>query len=79
MNDISLYVLVTYHDSLRRAFPVNYIVNRLGGLLKTSTIHNESHTHVFFFDREIYGRTFITVIERADMGIIATVLNSTDY
>jgi hypothetical protein len=79
MNDISLYVLVTYHDSLRGAFPVNYIVKRLGGFLKTSMINKEAQTHVFFFDQSIYGRAFIKLIERADMGIIAAALNSTDY
>jgi hypothetical protein len=77
--ELPLYVLVTYHSSLKGAFPIPGIVKRLGGLLKASTINKDTHTQVFLFDQSIYGRTFMKVIERADIGIIATALNSTDY
>ena len=78
MNESPLYVMVSYHVSLRGALPIHNIVRRLGGLLKQSSIGRDAHTHVFFFDRKIYGRTFIKVIERADMGFVTTALNSTN-
>lgn len=79
MNDTPIYVMVSFHESCRGALPINNIVKRLGGYLKTSTMNKETNTCVFSFSPSIYGRAFIKVIERADVGIIATALNSTDY
>jgi hypothetical protein len=77
--ELPLYVLVSYHSSLKGALPLKGIVMRLGGLLKVSTHNKDTLTQVYFFDKELFGRVFIRLVTSADAGFIVTALNSTDY
>ena len=77
--ELPLYVLVSYHSSLKGAIPITGIVKRLGGLLRASTINKDIYTQVFFFDKELFGRVFIRLVTNADNGFIVSALNSTDY
>jgi hypothetical protein len=75
--DPPLYVLVAHHSSLKGVLPLRGICERLGGLLRISTVLNDTYTHVFFFDQSIYGRAFIQAVERTETGVVVAALNST--
>jgi hypothetical protein len=74
MKDAPIFVLLRFHCSVSGALPLRGISQRLGGVLSASSNTQNECAYLILFDREVYGKAFVKVVERAGIDIKTTIL-----